>query len=104
MPTVSSVFDARMDMKAFVDRSRAKYSQWYVGIAAEPEERLTNEHGVQENDWYIVRRLASAEAARRVEQALLKLGCASAAAGGPGGGDESATAIYAYWKRDHTSP
>ena len=49
-------------------------------------------------------RYAIAEAARRIEQALLKLGCASAAAGGPGGGDESATAVYAYWKREHTTP
>jgi hypothetical protein len=98
--SVSSEFDARIEMKAFIDRSQAAYADWYVGIAADPEERLTNEHGVQESDWWIVRQLASAEAARRIEEALLKMGCA----GGPGGGDESTTAVYAYWKREHTTP
>ncbi len=96
---VTSEFDARMDMKAFIDRCRAPYSEWYVGIAADPEERLS-EHGVKESDWYIVRRLAGAEEARRVEESLLKLGCE----GGPGGGDEASTAVYAYWKRGHTEP
>ncbi len=99
MMTVVSEFDARVEMKAFIDRARAPYAQWYVGITADPDERLA-EHGLQESDWYIVRRLASAEAARRVADHLLKLGCEGAA----GGGDESATAVYAYWKRGHTSP
>jgi predicted GIY-YIG superfamily endonuclease len=96
--TVTSELDARLEIKAFVDRSRAPYSQWYVGIAADPDERL-REHGLQEADWYIVRRLASAEAARRVAEALLKLEC-----DGTAGGDETATAVYAYWKRGHTTP
>lgn len=97
---VVSEFDAGIEMKAFIDRARAPYSQWYVGIAADPEDRLFNEHGVRESDWWIVRRLASAEAAGRIEQSLLKLGCD----GGEGGGDESTTAVYAYWKRGHTQP
>lgn len=96
---VTSEFDARMEMKAFIDRSRAPYSQWYAGIAAEPDDRLS-EHGVRDADWWIVRRLADAEAARRQEEFLLKLGCD----GGPGGGDEASTAVYAYWKRGHTEP
>ena len=61
MTQVASEFDARIEMKAFIDRARAPYSQWYVGITADPDERLA-EHGLQEADWYIVRRLASAEA------------------------------------------
>ena len=97
---VVSEFDARIEMKALIDRARAPYSQWYVGIAAEPEDRLFNEHGVQQSDWWIQRRLASAEVARRVEDHLLKLGCE----GAPGGGSEVSTAVYAYWKREHTSP
>ena len=96
---VSTEFDARLETKAFMDRSRAPYLQWYVGVAADPNERLS-EHGVQENDWWIVRRLGSAEKARRVEEFLLKLGCD----GGSGGGGEESTAVYAYWKRGHTTP
>jgi len=97
--TVTSELDARLEIKAFVDRSRAPYSGWYVGVAADPDKRL-EQHGLQEADWYIVRRLASAEAARRVAEALLKLECDGAA----GGDDETATAVYAYWKRGHTTP
>ena len=97
--TVTSELDARMEIRAFIDRSRAPYPDWYVGVAADPDRRLER-HGLQESDWYIVRRLASAEAARRVAEALLKLECDGAAAGG----DETATAVYAYWKRGHTTP
>ena len=96
---VVSELDARIEMKAFIDRARAPYGEWYVGITADPDSRL-EEHGVQDDDWYIVRRLGSAEAARRVEDSLLKLGCD----GGAGGGDEASTAVYAYWKRGHTEP
>lgn len=97
--TVTSELDARLEIRAFIDRSRAPNSEWYVGVAADPDERL-REHGLQEADWYIVRRLASAEAARRVAEALLKLECDGSA----GGDDETATAVYAYWKRGHTTP
>ncbi|MEE8346027.1 MAG: hypothetical protein V3S20_01645 [Dehalococcoidia bacterium] len=96
---VVSDLDARLELKAFIDRARAPNRDWYVGIAADPDERLS-EHGLRENDWYLVRRLGSADAARRVEDFLLKLGCD----GGSGGGDEESTAVYAYWKRGHTTP
>ena len=96
---VTSEFDARIEMKAFIDRSRAPYPDWYAAIAADPDERIS-EHGVREDDWWIARRLASAEKALHVEEFLLKLGCD----GGPGDGDEETTAVYAYWKRGHTEP
>jgi hypothetical protein len=96
---VTAEFDARIEIKAFIDRARAPYKDWYVGVAADPDERL-KEHGLREDDWYVVRRLADAETARRLEDFLLKLGCE----GGPGGGDEESTAVYAYWERGHTEP
>ena len=99
MTQVTPELDARIEMKAFVDRARAPYTEWYVGITDDPDDRL-REHGVQSDDWWIVRRLGSAEVARRVEEFLRKLGCD----GGPGGGDETSTAVYAYWKRGHTQP
>ncbi|MDO8611925.1 MAG: hypothetical protein Q7R32_03760 [Dehalococcoidia bacterium] len=105
--TVTSELDARLEIKAFVDRSRAPYSGWYVGIAADPDERL-REHGLQESDWYIVRRLAGAEAAQRVAEGLLKLECDGSASAAPREGDEKPagepTSVYAYWKRGHTTP
>ena len=71
---VTSELDARMEIRAFIDRSRAPYTAWYVGVTADPDGRLAA-HGLQESDWYIVRRLAGAEAAQRVAEALLKLEC-----------------------------
>jgi len=113
MMQVVTEFDARIEMKAFVNRARAPYSEWYVGVAADPDERL-RKHGLQENDWYIVRRLGSAEAAQRVAEFVLKLGCDGAATptattSDDKGGEEQeeereATAVYAYWKRGHTEP
>ena len=105
--TVTSELDARIEIKAFIDRSRAPYPQWYVGVAADPDERL-REHGLQESDWYVVRRLGSAEAAARVAEGLLKAGCDGSASEAPREGDEEPagepTAVYAYWKRGHTEP
>ncbi len=101
---VVSEFDARIEMKGFIDRSRAHYTDWYVGTAADPDARLS-EHGVQESDWWIVRRLATAESAQRVAAHFHELGCDGAPGGAPGDGDDDATtAVYAYWKRGHTTP
>jgi hypothetical protein len=100
---VTPEFDARVEMKAFIDRSRAPYPEWCAGIAAEPDERLS-EHGVREDDWWIVRRLGSAEKALHVEEFLRKLGCDGDGDGGSDGSDEASTGVYAYWKREHTTP
>ena len=105
--TITSELDARIEIKAFVDRARAPFSEWYVGVTAEPDRRI-EEHGLQESDWYIVRRLASAEAAQRVAEGLLKAGCDGSANEAPRESDEEPagepTTVYAYWKRGHTTP
>ena len=105
--TVTSELDARIEIKAFIDRSRAPYSGWYVGVAADPDERL-REHGLEESDWYVVRRLGSAEAAARVAEGLLKAGCDGSASEAAREGDEEPAgepaSVYAYWKRGHTTP
>ena len=105
--TITSELDARIEIKAFVDRSRAPNSEWYVGVTADPGRRI-EEHGLQESDWYIVRRLGSAEGAQRVAEALLKLECDGSSAEIRGEEEEEpagpATSVYAYWKRGHTTP
>jgi hypothetical protein len=110
MTQATSELDARLEMRAFVERAKAPLAEWYVGVTADSESRLAG-HGVQNSDWWIVRRLADAEAARRVAEALLKLGCDGqaeppAAAREEGGAAEEGppTHVYAYWKRGHTSP
>ncbi len=105
--TVTSELDARIEIKAFIDRSRAPYTEWYVGVAAEPDRRL-EQHGLQESDWFIVRRLAGAEAAQRVAEALLKLECDGSSTETPHEDEEEPAGepatVYAYWKRGHTEP
>jgi hypothetical protein len=104
---VSSELDARMEIRAFIDRARAPCAEWYVGVTAEPDRRLER-HGLQESDWYIVRRLADADGARRVAEALLKLECDGSASEVVIEGEEAPagepTSVYAYWKRGHTEP
>ena len=105
--TITSELDARIEIKAFVDRSRAPNSEWYVGVTGEPDARIAA-HGLEESDWYIVRRLAGAEAAQRVAEALLKLECDGSSTEVRGEEEEEpagpATSVYAYWKRGHTTP
>jgi hypothetical protein len=69
------------------------YSAWYCGIAADPRDRLFNDHNVSEEDGkWIYRNCGSDMAARVVEAHFLELGCQ----GGDGGGSRSTTSVYAY--------
>ena len=108
MTQATSELDARIEMKAFIDRCRAPYADWYVNTCADPQRRI-EAHGCETNDWYVHRRLGSVEAAQRVLETLLKLGCQTggeipAGEGEPEDGEAPAIAVYAYWRRDHTTP
>jgi len=81
------------DIKAHVAKCGGNYSDWYVGIAANPEQRLFNDHGVNKNsDAWIWIRAASSDDARAAEKSLLALGMT----GGRGGGDDDSDCVYAY--------
>ena len=74
-------------------KSGKPLSQWYVGIAADAKTRLFDDHQVPEkNHWWIYREAASDQDARAVEKAFLNAG----AQGGPGGGGNDTTFVYAY--------
>jgi hypothetical protein len=69
------------------------YSAWYVGIAADPRQRLFTDHCVSEKgDAWIFRDCGNDTTARRIEQAFLNAGCK----GGDGGGDRNTRFVYAY--------
>lgn len=69
------------------------YSDFYVGITKNVEQRLFHEHNVsKENSWWIYRIAQSDEIARQVEQHYLDLGMR----GAPGGGDEDSRVVYCY--------
>ena len=94
--------DIRSDIKAHIDKEGGEPSSWYVGIAADAEDRLFNDHRVKrEGAWRIHRTCASAAEARNVERYFIdKVGTD----GGPGGGDENSKMVYAYKKGANTDP
>jgi hypothetical protein len=76
-----------------------RFVDWYVGIAADPRDRLFNGHRVNEQgDAWIYRRCESCAGARAIEAHFLKLGMD----GGPGGGDDTTRSVYAYRKTSAT--
>jgi hypothetical protein len=87
------------DIKSHVANNGSSYSQWYVGIATDPRQRLFNDHAVRErgNAW-IYRRCAVSNVARAVEKYFLAQGMR----GGSGGGDSSSDYVYAYKIASHT--
>ncbi len=87
------------ELTKFIDENGGNPKGWYVGIAADPKERLFNEHGVK--DAWIHREALSASAARAIETYFIeRLGTD----GGSGGGDEKSKYVYAYKKKPHTNP
>ncbi len=97
---VKTETDIRTTIKEYIDGWGGQYSSWYVGIAANPRDRLFSDHGVNEEGAWIFDSCASSAAARHVEEYFINLGCD----GGTGGGDESTKAVYAYMKQSHTNP
>lgn len=78
------------------------WNEVYVGVTSDAMERLFSGHRVMKiGDRWIYRQATSSSDARAAESYFHnKLG----ADGGPGGGDDSADYVYAYWKGDHTNP
>ena len=69
-----------------------RYSSYYVGITDDPERRLFVEHNVPQNGDWVYKQSDSDESARAVENHFLDLGCQ----GGPRGGSDDSTYVYAY--------
>jgi hypothetical protein len=87
------------DLANHVQQAGGSYSQWYVGVTADPEQRLFSDHNVdKENGAWIYRQCESSTEARDIEKRLLALGFD----GGTGGGDFTAYYVYAYKVTYHT--
>ncbi len=93
--------EAYNQIVAHIKSQGGAYSTWYAGVASDAKQRLFHDHSVSQKDaWWIYRTCPSDQAARNVEDALLKLGCD----GGSGGGDSSTIQVYAYLKTRSTNP
>jgi len=86
------------DIKSYVANNGGDYSQWYVGIATDPKQRLFNDHAVKEKSAWIYHRCAGADIARAIEKFFLTQGMQ----GGSGGGDDNSEYVYAYKIGRHT--
>ena len=82
------------DIIAHINKSGSQYySDWYVGITSDIEQRLFGDHNVpRTNHWFIWRRASSDAEARAAESTMHEKGCK----GGGGGGDEDSVFVYAY--------
>lgn len=87
-------------IKTHIQKCGGAYSDWYVGIASDPKQRLFNDHNADEkNGAWIYREAEGSSAAREIEEYFINtLGTD----GGSGGGDYSTKYIYAHKKTSHT--
>ena len=96
-------FDANTiasEIKDYIDKRGANYSDWYVGIARDPEGRLFRDHNVdQKNGQWIYWPAGTRSAAEAIEKYFThQLGTS----GNPGGGDDKTTWVYAYKIEQYT--
>jgi hypothetical protein len=75
-----------------MNSGRKYYSDFYVGITSDVDQRLFQQHNVdKDNMWWIYSTAENSAIAREVEKHYLDLGMR----GGPGGGDNPCI-VYAY--------
>jgi hypothetical protein len=94
--TAKEAFD---HIVGYIKKQGGQAKDWYAGIAADPEKRLFTDHNVsKDNGWWAYAPCGNDETARAAESLLLDHGCD----GGPSGGDEDTTWVYAYLKTPET--
>ena len=85
--------DIITDIQRYITNRGGGIGAWYVGIAANPRDRLFDDHSVsEENGSWIYRTASSSSVAREIEQYFLERG----ARGGSGGGSINSKSVYAY--------
>jgi len=91
----------KWEIKEYIQNGGGSYSNWYVGIASDPRQRLFNDHNIEEKSGYwIFRECESSNVAREIEEYFINtLGTD----GSPGGGDYFTKYVYAYKKTSSTT-
>lgn len=87
----------KAEIKTHIMNNGNDFSNWYSGIATDPEDRLFNQHKVKEA--YIYRNTGSEATARRIEDYLINT---LKTQGGGGGGDKNTTYVYSYKIKSYT--
>ena len=87
------------DIVNYIASHGGQYSDWYVGITSDINQRLFSDHSVNKTlDNWIYRTTNLSSEARNIEQYFQNLGCD----GDTGGGDQTSRIIYAYKKTSLT--
>jgi len=82
------------EIKTHIKECGGNYSDWYVGITANKDQRLFVDHNVKENGGaWISYKASSSDLTRAVEKYFID-DCKTK--GGPGGGDDNSVYVYAY--------
>jgi hypothetical protein len=90
------------EIKNYMENEEGEYSDWYVGISQDAQNRLFNEHQIsEEEDLWIIEEAYSVDDARFIEHYFVEMLDTD---GGPGGGDEDAVMVYAYKKTYNSNP
>ena len=88
------------DIEAHIASRGGAYSEWYVGITRDPEQRLFTDHNVNRNtDKWFYKKATSSTSARNIENYFIN---SHGTDGGTGGGDDNTDYVYAYRKNSHT--
>ena len=81
------------EIQSYITEWGGGIKKWYVGIAADPEDRLFDDHSVdKKKDAWIYCPASSSKIAREIEEHFLDKG----ADGGTGGGSKNTKFVYAY--------
>jgi hypothetical protein len=91
----------KVEIETYIRMCGGSFSEWYAGIASDPEDRLFNEHRVQQNGYWIYRECENSDTAREIEDYFVNV---LGTDGAPGGGDQTTKYVYAYKKTVNTSP
>ena len=89
------------EILTFIKQSQIPRKNWYIGIAADPEDTLIKRHKVTDLSTCRYLDAVTDESARNVEDLLLKV--LRGTKGGGGGGGPDTTWVYAYVITDQTS-
>jgi len=86
-------------IKAYIKKIGGSYSDWYVGITGDRDQRLFVEHNVDKNGCWISCKTSSSDLSRAVEKYFINK---QGTQGGTGGGDDDSVYVYAYKVTDST--
>ncbi len=90
------------EFNGYMAKTGGASRDWYVGIAADPKDRLFNDTAVREQgDAWIYDDAGSSAVARQVEKHFIEV---LGTDGGDGGGSVATRYVYAYKKAYHTKP